>query len=74
MTRKDVLACLSDLNNKKCEGFDRIPVCVLFDAKDVLLTPFTKLFDKIYSTGKIPDQWKVSKIIPIFKKGSKTEI
>ena len=74
MTRKDVLACLSDLNNKKCEGFDRIPVCVLFDAKNVLLTPFTKLFDKIYSTGKIPDQWKVSKIIPIFKKGSKTEI
>ena len=74
MTRKDVLACLSDLNNKKCEGFDRIPVCVLFNAKDVLITPFTKLFDKIYSTGKIPDQWKVSKIIPIFKKGSKTEI
>ena len=47
---------------------------MLFDAKDVLLAPFTEPFAKIYSTGKIPDQWKVSKIIPIFKKGSKTEI
>ena len=32
------------------------------------------LFDKIYLTKKVPDQWKVSKIIPIHKKGSKTAI
>ena len=30
--------------------------------------------EKIYSTGEIPEQWKVSKIVPIFKKGSKTQI
>ena len=36
--------------------------------------PMTDLFGAIYRTGKIPDQWKVSKIIPIFKKGNKTEI
>ena len=34
----------------------------------------SQLFSKIYSTGLIPDQWKVSKIIPIFKKGNKNEI
>ena len=27
-----------------------------------------------YHTGLIPDQWKVSKIIPIFKKGDKNKI
>ena len=32
------------------------------------------LFDKIYSSVQIPEQWKVSEIVPIFKKGSKTEI
>ena len=32
------------------------------------------LFNEVYLTCKIPEQWKVSKIIPIFKKGSKVSI
>ena len=68
------MSCLSDLNSKKCEGLDRIPVCAIYDARHTLLAPFTALFDKIYNTCEIPEQWKVSKIIPIFKKGNKTEI
>ena len=32
------------------------------------------LFEKIYKTNCIPDQWKISKVIPIFKKGPKTQI
>ena len=62
---------MSELKNKKCEGFDRIPACVLLDAKDTLLPPMAVLFNEIYQTCKIPDQWKVSKIVPIFKKRSK---
>ena len=38
------------------------------------LNPMAKLFEKIYTTSKIPEQWKVSKIIPTFKKGNKNEI
>ena len=32
------------------------------------------LFNNIYNTKCIPEQWKVAKIIPIFKKGSKNQI
>ena len=39
MTEKDVIHCLSELNNKKCEGFDRIPVCMLYDARVTILPP-----------------------------------
>ena len=35
MTEKDVKFCLSELKNKKCEGFDRIPVCAIY----MLLAP-----------------------------------
>ena len=63
MTEKDVMLCLSEIKNKKCEGFDRIPACVLFDASSVLLPPMSELFSEIYRTCKIPDQWKVYKII-----------
>ena len=74
MTRNDVNECINALTNKKCEGFDRISVCVLKDCKTMLLDPFVDLFAKIYKTGLIPEQWKVSKIVPIFKKGNKHEI
>ena len=74
MTVTNVNACLNELNNKKCEGFDRIPVCMLYDARVRLLPPLTILFSEIYRSCKIPEQWKVAKIIPIFKKGSKIEV
>ena len=74
MTKLDVMTCMDQLSNKKCEGFDRIPVCALYDARTTLLNPMASLFEKIYNSGYIPEQWKVSKIIPIFKKGSKVEI
>ena len=48
MTENDVKLCLSELKNKKCEGFDRIPVCVLLDARSILLHPMAMLFNEIY--------------------------
>ena len=74
MNKTDVQECLESLKSKRCEGYDRIPVCILADACDILLDPFCELFKKIYATGLLPEQWKVSKIIPIHKKGDKSKI
>ena len=73
MKYDDVKSCLYNLSNKKCKGFDRIPVCALYDACATLLAPLSLLFDKIYATCTIREQWKVAKIIPIFKKGRITD-
>ena len=32
MKESNVKLCLDELKNKKCEGFDRIPVCIIRDA------------------------------------------
>ena len=40
--------------------YDCIPVCVLADARDILLDPMSELFEKIYATGLLPEQWKIS--------------
>ena len=74
MLRSDIKECLVSLKNKRCEGFDRIPVCIFTDARDILLDPLSELFQKIYATCQLPEQWKVSKIVPIFKKGDKSKI
>ena len=65
MARNDVKECIISLKSKHCEGFDRIPVCVLADAHEILLEPMSQLFEKIYATKLVPEQRKVSKIIPI---------
>ena len=48
MSKNDVDECMDTLVNKKCEGFDRIPLCCLSDAKNILLAPFSILFNKIF--------------------------
>ena len=74
MRTSHVECCLADLKNKKCKSFDRMPVCALFDARVTLLGPLSSIFEKIYTQGTVPDQWKVSKIFLIFKTGSRIEI
>ena len=74
MNENDIKECVMSLKRKNCEGFDRIPVSIIIDAIDILLPPLTTLFRLIYDQKKIPDQWKMAKIIPIFKKGNKSHI
>ena len=59
MLPKDIKECMLTLQSKKCEGFDQIPLCVITDARDILLDPMADLFSKIYLTGAIPDQFKL---------------
>ena len=59
---------------KNCKGFDRIPLRILKDGAFVIGKPLSVLFHKIYEAKKIPEQWKVAKIIPLHKKGNKQDI
>ena len=74
MTVEEILGIFSQTSPKNCSGFDRIPMRMLIDCKEILALNICNLFNKIIRTGQIPDQWKVSKIIPLHKKGDVTEI
>ena len=65
---------LKSIKIKNSEGYDRIAQRIFNEGREILIKPITKLFELIYKTKQIPEQWSVSKIIPIFKKGSKTSI
>ena len=73
MTKEWVATCLKELKTKNCEGFDRIPIRILKDGAEALSGPLSVLFQKIYQTKKIPDQWKIAKVIPLHKKGISTK-
>ena len=74
MTSVDIMESIKSIKCKNSEGFDRIPQRILIDGAEILLPAFTGLFRRIYFQKKIPDQWSVAKVIPIHKKGLKSDI
>ena len=68
------MEALKSIKIKNSEGYDRIPQRILNEGREILINPITKLFKLIYTHKAIPQQWSISKIIPIFKKGSKNDI
>ena len=73
-TLENVTKAIKSIKIKNCEGYDRIPQRILSEGINYLLEPIHKLFNLIYERKKVPEKWLISKIIPIFKKGSKNEI
>jgi hypothetical protein len=65
---------MKNLQQKNCYGCDRIPLRILRDGYSVLGKPVYALMNKIYEQKKIPEQWKMSRIIPLHKRGSKAKI
>ena len=74
ITQESVLRCMLSLKSKKCYGYDRIPLVVIKDGASILSEAVTVLLNKIYETKTFPEQWLISRIIPIHKKGNKKQI
>ncbi len=62
---------LKELKPKRCFGFDRVPLVFLKDGASELSGVVTKLMFKIFEGEKTPKQWKIARILPLFKKGDK---
>ena len=74
MTPENISKAIRLLKMKNCEGFGRIPVRYLIYGITQITPVLSHLFNLIYETKQIPDQWRVSKVIPIFKKATPTKL
>jgi len=70
LTKELVEKTLKELKPKRCFGFDRVLLVFLKGSASELSEVVTKLF-KIIEEEKTPEQWKVARILPLFKKGDK---
>ena len=61
---------ISSFENSYSCGYDEVPMAVLKKAKLFLIKPIVHLINCSFITGIFPDQLKISRIKPIFKKGS----
>jgi hypothetical protein len=62
---------LKVMKGKKSYGLDGITSEILKIGAEVLVIPLTWIINTSITTGKFPEEWKISKIIPLFKKGNR---
>jgi hypothetical protein len=73
-SNEEIERAMDRCRRKKSSGHDEIPMLVLKDCKDTLIPVLNKLFNGLMERGWFPDDWKIARVTPIFKKGSKTSI
>lgn len=74
LTCNDVLNGLLKLRNKWTIGPDVVPPIVLKRCAGSICKPLLRIFRDSLRSGIFPSHWKISKITPIFKSGSRRQV
>jgi hypothetical protein len=74
MSESDLDLALMSLKPKTCEGYDRIPVRILFDALDILKIPLATLKKKFTMKTMCPSSGRLLKLHPYLKRVQKTKL
>jgi hypothetical protein len=61
------------LRNYKSPGNDEIPAELIQAGGEILLSAIHKLINSDWNKDEMPDQWKESIILPVHRKGDKTD-
>ena len=67
----ETLKVIQNLKTKKSCGHDNISPKLLKINADILTKPITYIINLSFKNGIVPDQFKIAKVIPIFKKNEK---
>jgi hypothetical protein len=72
-SRLEVEIANSKLKKYKLPASDQIHAELIQAGDEMLLSAIHKLFNSSWNKEELPDQWKESTIVPIHKKGDKTD-
>lgn len=73
ITPNMVEEALLKLKTDKSPGPDNLHPMVLSRCAADVSIPLSEIFNESITTGKVPDDWKLANITPIFKKGKKDD-
>jgi hypothetical protein len=69
----EVEIAIAKLKKYKSSGSDEILTDLIQAGGEILLSAFYKLIKSVWNKEELPDQWKESVIVPVHKKGVKTD-
>ena len=73
-TELEVAGIIKKLNNKKSTGVDEISDYIIKKCYPKITHALTYIINLSFSTGYFPDQLKIAKVKPLYKKGLDTEV
>ena len=59
------------LKRKKASGPDNLPPNLLRDSASILAKPLAYVINLSLRTGLFPDEWKLARVVPIYKSGTR---
>ena len=65
---------LHSMSSSKATGLEEIPAKYLKDGSSVISKLLTHIINLSITTGSIPDELKMARIVPLYKKNSKTHV
>ena len=73
VTEENVKKAIGRLHEYSAPGPDNVPNKIIVELKDELAVTLAILFRKSLDEAHIPDEWRLSNVTPVYKKGSKAE-
>ena len=70
----NVMQILKNIDINKSQGPDGINGAILKHCAPSLAFPLSILFNISYSSGQLPPDWKLANVVPVHKKGDKSDI
>ena len=67
VTPSDVSTSAKNLKPKASSGFDHIYTKLMKDTIDFIIEPITHILSQSLSSGIVPEQMKIAKVVPIYK-------
>ena len=71
MIDTEVADLINSLKDGKSSGPNSLPTSILKLVRNTISNPLCKILNNSFVTGTFPDIFKLAKVIPVFKKGSK---
>jgi hypothetical protein len=73
VTEGEVETLLRNLKTSNSVGNDGIPSIVLKNCSGILAKPLSIIMNRSYSIGQFPESLKTARVVPIFKKGNRSD-
>lgn len=74
VTSDEILKIINNLKNSFSRGLDEIPDIIVKKCSHLLVTPLLDICNSSITAGKFPENLKIAKVYPVFKKGIKEHI
>ena len=74
VTADEIQLEIAKLQTGKAVGPSSIPISILKILKSELEGPLQVILNTSFLTGIVPDKFKLARVIPVFKKGSQTNL